>query len=365
MIDFDAKLKRGAFLLDAKFNADDGITALFGPSGSGKSTILRMIAGLVKPEAGRIALKGTTVFDSARGVFAAPHRRRAALVFQDAQLFPHLDVRGNLVYAQSVSRSGQPAVAFDQAVAVLGLSQLLDRKPATLSGGERQRAAIGRALLSAPEVLLLDEPLSSLDAARKLEILPLIESVRDEFGVPIVYVSHSVEEVARLATSVVRIADGKVVTQGSPVDVLAPSASESGTDRFDAVSMLKAKVVRIDMHYAVTILAHPAGTIVIPGIVAKDQTEMRVAIRATNVTLSVGKPEGLSVRTVLEGAVRSIDAGCGPFAVVKIELLGGDVVHAFTTRLALAELKLAAGMKVFALAKSVAIDERGVAGVRG
>ena len=359
MISFDAILQRPSeFLLEAKFVAGEGVTALFGPSGSGKSTILRLIAGLEKPNRGAIVINGETVFNQALAVNIAPHRRRVGLVFQDAQLFPHLSVEKNLHYARRFQREDSSIVTLERAVGVLGLESLLRRQPATLSGGERQRVAIGRALLSAPRVLLLDEPLASVDGARKLEVLRLIETVRDAFAIPIIYVSHAVEEVARLATTVVKLNGGRVVAYGTPSDVLAPD-SRTGADRFDAISLLHANVQRIDTEFNVTFLDHPAGSIVVPGLVRGSQKAVRVALRATNITLALTRPAGLSVRTVLAGVVRAIDASqAGAYAVVIVELTGGDCIYASTTRLAISELKLAAGQKVYALAKTVALDER-------
>ena len=359
MMSFDATLQRpSGFSLAAKFDAGDGVTALFGPSGSGKSTILRLIAGLDKPARGTIVINDETIFDQARAINVATHRRRIGLVFQDAQLFPHLSVENNLAYASRFQQPNCSIVTFNRAVGVLGLENVLQRLPTTLSGGERQRVAIGRALLSAPRILLLDEPLASLDGARKLEILRLIETVRDAFAIPIVYVSHAVEEVARLATTVVRIAEGKVVAYGAPREVLAPDG-RAGADRCDAMSLLQANVQRTDETFHVTFLSHPAGTIVVPGIVRNAQGAVRVAIRATNVTLALSRPSNLSVRTVLAGFVRDIELSqAGAYAIVTVELTGGDDIRAYTTRLAIAELKLAAGQKVYALAKTVAFDER-------
>ena len=359
MISFDAALQRpSGFSLAAKFDAGDGVTALFGPSGSGKSTILRLIAGLERPDRGSIVLNSEPVFDCERGIDVPPHRRRIGFVFQDAQLFPHLSVEKNLLYARRFLAGQSSIVTFDRAVGVLGLENLLQRQPATLSGGEKSRVAIGRALLSGPRVLLLDEPLASLDASRKLEILRLIEAVRDEFALPIIYVSHAVEEVARLATFVVRLAGGKAVASGAPSEVLAP-AGRTGADRFDAISMLDAHVQRVDEQFGVTFLKHAAGVIVVPGLVRGQQSPVRVALRATNVTLALTRPQDLSVRTVLEGVVQAIEAPqAGAYAAVTIELNGGDLIYAYTTRLAISELKLAAGQKVYALAKTVALDER-------
>ncbi len=363
MIAVDCRLRRPSFTLEANFQSNGGLLALFGASGSGKSTLIRLIAGLERPESGRISISGNVVVDTERGIFVPPHRRRVGLVFQDGQLLPHLDVRRNLVYGRYFTPEADRRVGFDAVVETLGIGHLMDRKPATLSGGERQRVAIGRALIASPRVLLMDEPLASLDANRKLEILPFIERLRDELNIPIVYVSHAVEEVARLAQMVVRLDEGKVVAIGSPSQALTPTALARAADRFDAISLISAKVTRIDDAYGVTVLDHPAGQIVLPWRVAKPNGSVQVAVRATNVTLSVGRPGRVSIRTALEGKVLGITMDEGPFALVGIELKGGDLIHAYATRLAIEELGLKAGDAVLALLKAVAIDERGVSGL--
>lgn len=364
MISFDCKRSRGDFTLDGKFETRDGVTALFGSSGAGKTTVLRLIAGLERPDHGRIVIGGTCVVDTDAGIWLPAHKRRAGLVFQDAQLFPHYDVHKNLTYARRFRPADEKALTFDTVIGVLAISHLLDRKPETLSGGERQRVAIGRALLSYPQILLFDEPLASLDLPRKLEILSLIEKIRDEFKIPIVYISHSVDEIARVASHVIRLAKGRVITKGSASDVLSLVKSAVAADRFDLVSMITAKVEREDNNYAVTVLAHPAGKIVVPYKVEPGQDHVKVAVRATNVTLALAPPGPMSVRTVLEGEVAEVQESDGPFALVTVRLTGGDRVYAYMTRMAAAELKLKAGVRVFALAKTVAMDERGIGGLR-
>lgn len=207
---FNARLRQGDFKLDAAFTGAERVTALFGPSGAGKSTILRLIAGLARPDEGKIVLAGRTVFDSAAGIDLPARRRRVGLVFQDGLLFPHLSVRQNLLYGPWVRRVPKPP-AFDRTVEILDIGRLLDRAPRHLSGGERQRVAIGRALLSDPAVLLMDEPVSAVDQERRAEILPYLASLTHAFPVPLLYVSHAMEEVERLAQKIVRISDGRVV----------------------------------------------------------------------------------------------------------------------------------------------------------
>ena len=210
-LEFSARLALGDFRLDAAFTGAERVTALFGPSGAGKSTILRLIAGLLHPDEGRIVLAGCTVFDSATGVNLAIRKRRVGLVFQDGLLFPHLSVRQNLLYGPWARRAPKPA-AFDRTVEILDIAKLLDRAPRRLSGGERQRVAIGRALLSDPAVLLMDEPVSAVDQERRAEILPHLANLTQEFPIPMIYVSHALEEVERLAEKVVRIRDGRITS---------------------------------------------------------------------------------------------------------------------------------------------------------
>jgi molybdate transport system ATP-binding protein len=364
MISFSARLARRDFRLDVAFEGDAGVTALFGPSGCGKTTVIRILAGLERPESGRIVLGDTVLLDTERRVRLPPHRRRIGLVFQEGQLFPHLSVAGNLAYGRYFTPAAKRRVERDAVIEVLGIGHLLDRRPSNLSGGEKQRVAIGRALLTSPDLLLMDEPLAALDDDRKLEILPFIERLRDEFGIPIVYVSHAVEEVARLAQKVVRLDHGRVGAVGTPAEVLAPTAVAHATERFDALSLITGRVEAIDEGYSVSTIEHAAGRIVLPGFLPKLGSSIRVAIRATDVTLAMGHTEGLSVRTTLSGRVVRVETDDGPFALVTLELTGGDRLYAYATRLAVDKLGLDVDDRVTALVKAVSIDERGVPGLR-
>jgi molybdate transport system ATP-binding protein len=360
MIEFSCRLERPRFVLDAEFSAPSGCVALFGPSGSGKTTVAKLIAGLERPDRGRVTVGGTILLDSDLSIDVPVHKRRVGFVFQDGQLLPHLSVEQNLRYGAYFAAEDAGAASFDTVVDLLGLRPLLAARPATLSGGERQRVAIGRALLAAPRMLVMDEPLASLDMERKAEILPFIERLRDEVALPIVYVSHVIEEVARLATRVVRLSAGKVIAQGHPVEVFAAPALAPDAGRFEVVSFLSGSVVRELPEFGMTILAHPAGEITLPGLFRDKSRALRIAVPATNVTLAKEPPRGLSVRTVLEGKVKAIAAGDGPSALVTLELAGGDRIAAYLTRLALAELEIVVGSTVFALVKAAAIDERAV-----
>ena len=214
MLLVEVKKRLGDFALDASFISESGATALFGPSGAGKTSIINMIAGLLTPDRGRIVLDGEVLFDAAVRVDLAAWRRRIGTVFQEGRLFPHLSIKHNLDYGRWMGGLSADPKAFAHVVELLDIGQLLDRRPGKLSGGERQRIAVGRALLMRPRLLLLDEPLASLDAARKLDILPYLERLRDEHSVPMIYVSHNAAEVKRIATRVVRIDDGKVTATG-------------------------------------------------------------------------------------------------------------------------------------------------------
>ena len=210
MLAVDVEKKLGDFSLKMQFEAKGDVTALFGPSGSGKTTLVNMIAGLVTPDRGRITLGDTVLFDSSAGINVPVHRRRIGYVFQEGRLFPHISVARNLDYGRRMSGLSVDTAETGRVIDLLDIRPLLERRPGKLSGGERQRVAVGRALLMRPRLLLLDEPLASLDSRRKSEIVPYLERLRDEAHVPMVYVSHNAAEVRRIATSVVWLSDGRV-----------------------------------------------------------------------------------------------------------------------------------------------------------
>ncbi len=268
-------------------------------------------------------------------------------------------MRQNLLFGRWFAPRRRREIEFDAVIKTLGIESLLARRPARLSGGERQRVAIGRALLSCPRLLLFDEPLAALDMARKLEIMPLVERIRDEFKVPIVYVSHAVEEVLRLASRVVILEAGKVKAIGDPNEVFG-AAAVSLEDRFERSSVLTAIVGAGDAAYQLTPLKHPAGTIWITGPAGLPGRTVRIFVKATDVVLATEPPHHLSVRSVLSGAIESI-AIEGPLAVVDIGLDGGGRLAAIATRKAVDELHLNRGARLFALIKSTAIDERAIA----
>ncbi len=350
--------RQGAFALSARFQAPGGVTALFGRSGSGKTTLVNAIGGLLRPHQGRVALGETVLLDTERGLFVSRHRRRIGIVFQEGRLFPHLSVRRNLLFGRWFAPRGEPAVPMDGVVEMLGIGPLLGRRPAGLSGGEKQRVAIGRALLSKPRLLLMDEPLSALDDERKAEILPYIERLRDEAGVPIVYVSHSVAEVARLADTLVVLDGGRVTAIGPTAEILARLNVAPLAGARDAGAVLDARVAAQDEHYGLTTLTTRAGTLRVPHIALPVGAALRVRVPARDVMLSLGAPSGSSALNVLPAvvvAIMPVDGATGPTAALRLDCNGAAML-ARVTRLSAVEMGLAPGVPVFAVIKGVALD---------
>ena len=360
MLEIDVRKRLGATALDIRFSGAGGVTALFGRSGAGKTSTVRMIAGLMAPDAGRIALGGRVLFDSGQGIDIATPQRRVGAVFQEGRLFPHLTVRRNLLYAKAARADGR----YGGVVAMLGLEALLDRRPATLSGGEQQRVAIGRALLSNPDILLMDEPLASLDAARKAEILPYIERLRDEAGLPIVYVSHQIDEVARLADRIVLLSDGSVAATGSVDEIFTRPDLMPLTGRFQAGAVLAARVAEQDPAGDMSRLAIPGGSLWAPSVPLPVGSPIRVRIRARDVAVALERPERVSIRNILPGTVLSVTESDGPFRTVAVSVADGtgeSRIAATVTAGAVRDLALEPGVAVFALIKSVAMDRRSMA----
>lgn len=347
------------FRLDLAFDAPPGLTVLFGRSGSGKTTIINAVAGLFRPQSGRIVAGDRVLFDSAQGICLPPHRRRLGYIFQEGRLFPHLTVRQNLAYGRWFAPRSAPHVSMDKVVDMLGIGHLLARHPAQLSGGEKSRIALGRALLAAPSLILADEPLAALDEPRKAEILPYFERLRNEVAVPILYVSHSAAEVARLATTVVVIEDGKSTHQGSAAEVLGdPAISPTGVR--DVGAMLEACVVT---HHSdgLTELSAGGATLFLPRIAQKPGESIRLRIAAHDVILCREKPAGLSALNILEGTIEKIRPGAGPGMIVSLNTTAGRVLARVTRRSATA-LDLAEGTRCCAVVNSVAIAPEDISG---
>ena len=350
----------GSFSLDARFECGTGVTALFGRSGAGKTSLIHAIAGLLRPRAGRIVFDGETLFDAARGTHVRAGRRRFGYVFQEGRLFPHLTVKQNLLYAQWFYRDLRTAGDFEHIVELLGIGALLQRRPAQLSGGEQQRVAIGRALLAKPRLLLLDEPLASLDAQRKDEILRYLQRLRCETRIPMVYVSHAVEEVLRLADQVVLLAEGRVVASGSVEAVMGRPDLGTAGGVFEGGAVIEARVLAVDASDGIATLGFDGGTLSVGQFGAHAGDAVRVRIRARDVSVALQAPQQISIQNILQGRIAAIEAPQGGSVNVTIAV-GAVTVRSRITRRAARQLALEPGMPAYALIKAVSLDRRGPA----
>ena len=358
MIEAGLRWQRGAFALDVALQLPaQGVSALFGPSGCGKTTVLRALAGLERA-AGRVALGDEVWQDDTQGLFVPPHRRAIGYVIQESGLFPHLDVRRNLDYGRRRVAAAQRRIELDQVVELLGIGHLMARRPDTLSGGERQRVAIGRALATSPGLLLMDEPLAALDAARKAEVLPYLDRLHAELKIPLVYVSHAVDEVARLAHHLVLMDQGRVVAAGPVADVMArldlPTARGEG-----AGVVLDAVVAERDATWQLARMDVGPGDF---QLWARDHglpvgRAVRVRLLARDLSLTREMQTGTSIGNQLHGVVEAIADDEHPaLALVRVRV-GASAVVARLTRRSAHALGLAPGLPVWAQVKSVALME--------
>ena len=359
MIQVDVQHRLGSFELKAQFVSEGRVTALFGRSGSGKTSLVNIIGGLIRPDHAHISLDGDVIVDTKHKMFVPKHRRRIGYVFQEGRLFPHLTVRQNLLYGWWFTPAAKRLGQLAQIVALLGIGHLLDRRPRSLSGGEKQRVAIGRALLATPRLLLMDEPLASLDEARKAEILPYLERLYDETKVPIIYVSHSVPEVARLASTMVVMTDGRVVATGPTADIMARLDLVPFTNLVEAGAVLEAEVLEHDEQFGLTVLGLCGGRLWVPRLNERSSlgTKVRVHIRARDVMISTRRPEGLSALNVLRGVVAELGPQRGPILDVRIDC-GGQAILARLTRRSVESLGLLQGKPVYAVIKTVGFDRQ-------
>jgi molybdate transport system ATP-binding protein len=349
----------GDFALNVAFNAPGGITALFGRSGTGKTTVVNAVAGLLQPESGRITLGDEVLFDKAAGISLPLHKRRLGYVFQDGRLFPHMSVRQNLSYGARFAPTDAKGPDIGEVCDLLGISALLDRRPGALSGGEKQRVAIGRALLSRPRMLLMDEPLAALDSARKEEILPYLERLRDQSDMPLLYVSHSVSEVARLATSVVVLEDGHVARFGTAERVLSDPDMVRQIGVREAGAVIPAILAR---HHddGLSELTVSGGQLFLPHLNSKPGAQTRVRVLAKDVMIALDKPVGVSALNILPARILSLRGGTGPGVIVQMQC-GADRLLSRITRRSADALALAPGKDVFAVIKSVSVARGDVA----
>lgn len=346
--------RMGVFSLAAEFVTHGKVTALFGPSGSGKSTIVAAIAGLIRPRQGRVALDGRVLTDLP-GLFVPAERRRIGVVFQDARLFPRMSVRDNLLFGWRRAESKANAGTIAHVVDLLGLAPLLARRPRGLSGGEKSRVALGRALLASPEMLLLDEPLASLDAARRDEILPYLEKLAREAKLPMLYVSHQVEEVARLADEVVVLENGRVKAQGMAFDLLTDLDAVAGVPPLGAVFEATVQEHRGD---GLSLIAFDGGVLTVRRLPHSVGSRLRVRLRAEDIMLALAEPQAISANNVLACTVKAIRTS-GDEADIQL-LCGATRLVSRITAASRARLGLEPGLAVYAIVKSVTV-ERGAA----
>ncbi|MZR30922.1 molybdenum ABC transporter ATP-binding protein [Sneathiella litorea] len=354
MLEIRLKKTVGRFHLNATFSAEHGLTAVFGPSGAGKTLLAKTLAGLVTPDEGHIEIGGRTLYNTAKNINIPVHQRHIGFVFQEHRLFPHYSVRGNLTYGRGPQRSSNP-ITFDKVVEILGIGSLLERKPASLSGGERQRVAIGRALLSHPKILIMDEPLSSLDEGRKAEILPLIEALKSEFDLPTLYISHSIEEITRLADTILLLDNGEMKAAGPTGDILSRLDLIPYAGGYDAGTLIEAKVTSYEPgHHMLTLETESGGKLLITGGAKEIGTPVRLRIRARDVALSKSEPKSLSILNRFKGRV--VDHCSGAEGMEELLLDVGFPLTARITRKSFEEMKLSKDTPIWALVKAVTIS---------
>jgi molybdate transport system ATP-binding protein len=354
MIEIAVRHDFAGFSLDAELRIGrDGITALFGPSGAGKTTLVNAVAGILRPREGRIVVDDHVLLDTASGIFVPPRARHIGYVFQDARLFPHMSVENNLRFGWRRAANKASPGEFAHVLDLLGLEPLLARRPAKLSGGEKSRVALGRALLASPRLLLLDEPLAALDAARKSDILPYLERLRDEAKLPMIYVTHSLDEVMRLADDLILVKGGRVAAQGRVFDLL-PDLEFAAMSGAPPVGAVFAATVAAQREDGLTALAFDGGELAVGRLDRPIGSHLRVRLRAEDIMLALEEPKAISANNILPAAVTSVQ----PYETnVDVQLLcGGVKLVSRITRASLARLAIAPGTKVFAIVKSVTVD---------
>lgn len=352
-LDFILEAKFSDFALNAAASVPlSGVTAVFGPSGSGKTSLLHAIAGFIRPEAGRIAFGDDIWFNTSPRAWTPAHKRGVGVVFQDAQLFPHLSVRGNLDYASKradLSAPGHPQVDI---IAAMDLNALLDRDPQTLSGGERQRVAIARTLLTRPRLLLLDEPLAALDTARKGDLLPFLETLKTQFAVPTLYISHDVDEVSRIADRVLMMEAGHIVASGPTDEVLSRYGLEAGRNPYEAASILHGEVDTASESGLVAVRIGEAVLWLAADLHLAPGTQISIKVPARDVAIALERPDRISIQNMIPAKVTALqDAHRAAFQTVTLDV-GGQTLDSIITRKSLQALDLNTGRDVFALIKS-------------
>ena len=347
----------GSFRLETQFEVEEGsITAIFGKSGAGKTSTINAIAGLTRPDVGVIQIGNTTLFDQNLRINLPIYKRQIGYVFQDDRLFPHMTVRNNLIYGTPKNRDVANSLNLTDITGLLELAPLLERRPRTLSGGEKQRVAIGRALLSNPKLLLMDEPLASIDVKHRFEILPFIQRVREKTGITIIYVTHALEEVIFIADQIILLSEGQVTAQGTVEEIMSRLDLHPMTSRFDAGAVISAIYSGYDREFDLGELSFDGGTLRIAGLNAEIGIHLRAHIRARDVSLMLDKPKDTSVLNVFKGELIEIRHEDGPQLDLLINI--GTPLIARITRKSLNDLNLDIGSKVYVMIKAVAIDRK-------
>jgi molybdate transport system ATP-binding protein len=360
LLELDFKLSRGDFALEISQTLPlDGVTVLFGPNGSGKSIALRTIAGLETAASGCVRFEKSEWLNSGAQVFRPAHKRPVAHVFQDARLFSHLDVAGNLAFAEKRANVDGPTVSRKDVVEVFDIAHLLERTPQGLSGGERQRVAMARALLTRPKLVLMDEPLSALDVQRRAQALNFIERIPEKFGVPVIYVTHQIDEVVRLANQLLLIAKGRIEASGPAAALLARLDLPPFTGRFEAGSIIEARVRRHVKEFALTQLELGKGSVIeVPFLDFSADEVVRLRIRARDVSIATVKPKGISLRNVLRARVEEVQAEADTAFAEVLLSVAGQALRSRISRASAYELDLKPGKAVYALVKATALDRR-------
>jgi len=347
------------FTLEANLDISSGVTAIFGPSGAGKSMLVKLLCGLKSPDEGLITLSGQTLFERQAGkapMCSLPtHKRHIGFVFQDHRLFPHLTVRQNLTYGMEAKKSGPRNLSFEDVVTCLDIEPLLLRKPSQLSGGEQQRVAIGRALLANPDILIMDEPLSSLDQDRKDHILTLIERLRDQFSLNIIYITHSLDEVLRLADHLVLLEKGQIRAQGTVIDILSQHDLFPLSGDTELASVFSGTVLARDIALNITSIQTDAGEVLVTGLEqARTGTPVRIRLRARDIAISTSEHSTISTLNQFKGRITNIQDHSPGVVIISIDT-GLPLLAAITVK-SLHQLELQVGNTVWALVKSVTVN---------
>ena len=351
-LDLDIHLNRGRFTLELKVTAPAGVTVIFGPSGCGKTTLLRAVAGLESVDRGQIVIDGSDMTER------PAHRRAVGYLFQEPRLLPHLNVLRNLKFAQKMGRKVTEQ-SFDEVIALLELGHLLDRAPFALSGGEAQRVALGRALLSAPKCLCLDEPLSALDQGLKHRILPYLERLRDRTDIPILYVTHDAAEMARLADHIVLMQAGRCLLSGPAEAILSDPAAVPYLGVRAAGTVISGQVMAPDPITGLAVVGFDGGQLILPELTQNKGCTIRIRILAQDIVLAREKPSGLSALNVFEGTITQLHSGQGPGVIVQFKT-GNTLFLARVTQYSSRKMELAVGQNIFAIVKATAFDPAGI-----